>query len=123
MNTIRSASADYRAHLGANTGGANGVYWVDVLGASGDGVRIRNAAARGKHRVETVENVIEPAPPDPFVLSPMAQASDGHSRHRDIDLAQARATERAAPCSCESGRLQSRSLPPTRSRQLVVSKL
>jgi hypothetical protein len=53
-------SSDYSAHLGANSGGANGVYWVEVLGQTDDGVRIRNKAAKGKHRVETVELVIEP---------------------------------------------------------------
>ena len=52
--------ADYVAHLGANSGGANGVYWVEVLGQSDGGVLIRNLAARGKHPVETVEHVIEP---------------------------------------------------------------
>ena len=52
--------ADYVAHLGANSGGANGVYWVEVLGESDGGVLIRNLAARGKHHVETVEHVIEP---------------------------------------------------------------
>lgn len=52
--------SDYTAHLGANTGGANGVYWLEVLGETRDGVRVRNVAARGKHRVEGVERVIEP---------------------------------------------------------------
>ena len=52
--------ADYVAHLGANSGGANGVYWLEVLGESDGGVLIRNMAARGKHRLDTVEHVIEP---------------------------------------------------------------
>ncbi len=52
--------ADYVAHLGANSGGANGVYWVEVLEESGSGVLIRNLAARGKHPIEIVEHVIEP---------------------------------------------------------------
>jgi hypothetical protein len=52
--------ADYIAHLGANSGGANGVYWVEVLGEADGGVLIRNLAGRGKHRLETVECVIEP---------------------------------------------------------------
>lgn len=52
--------ADYVARLGANSGGANGVYWVEVLGEIDGGVRIRNLAARGKHTIESVEHVIEP---------------------------------------------------------------
>jgi hypothetical protein len=53
-------SSDYSAHLGANSGGANGVYWVEVLGPTSDGMRIRNITAKGKRRVETVECMIEP---------------------------------------------------------------
>jgi hypothetical protein len=49
----------YSAHLGANTGGANGVYWLDVLEATAGGVRIRNVAKRGKREVEAVECAIE----------------------------------------------------------------
>ncbi len=52
--------ADYVAHLGANSGGANGVYWVEILGSADGGVLVRNLAGRGKHRIETVEKVIEP---------------------------------------------------------------
>jgi len=55
-----SLPADYVAHLGANSGGANGVYWIEVLGESDGGVLIRNLAARGKHDIDTVEHVIEP---------------------------------------------------------------
>jgi hypothetical protein len=33
--------SDYRAYLGANSGGANGVYWVDILGMQEGLVRIR----------------------------------------------------------------------------------
>ncbi len=55
-----SLPADYAAHLGANSGGANGVYWLEVLGESQGGLLVRNSAARGKHRVEVVEAVIEP---------------------------------------------------------------
>ncbi len=56
--------SDYTAHLGANSGGANGVYWMEILEKSrnedSDGtVRIRNIAARGKRRVESVEEFVE----------------------------------------------------------------
>ncbi|MHC4402366.1 MAG: HsdM family class I SAM-dependent methyltransferase [Planctomycetota bacterium] len=52
--------SDYRAHLGANSGGANGVYWVDVLGPADGGVLVRNVTRRGKRTVATVEHVVEP---------------------------------------------------------------
>ena len=63
--------ADYRAHLGANTGGANGVYWVslgDVTPRDGESggenlpagvVRVRNLPGSGKHRVAAVEGDVE----------------------------------------------------------------
>jgi hypothetical protein len=54
------APRPYLAHLGANSGGANGVYWVEVLGHRDGGVLIRNLAGRGKHQIEVVETVIEP---------------------------------------------------------------
>jgi len=52
--------SDYQAHLGANSGGANGVYWVTVLGEREGGLLVRNMAAKGKRRVASVEQVIEP---------------------------------------------------------------
>ena len=51
--------SDYAAHLGANSGGANGVYWLEVLESSADGLRVRNMAGRGKKKIETTEAVIE----------------------------------------------------------------
>ncbi len=58
--TQAALPADYVAHLGANSGGANGVYWVEVLGEANGGVLIHNLAGRGKHSIATVEEVIEP---------------------------------------------------------------
>ena len=64
--------SDYTAHLGANSGGANGVYWVEVLGQDHErGVLIRNVAARGKHPIDTIERVIEPE-----LLCPLLRWSD-----------------------------------------------
>jgi hypothetical protein len=50
----------YSAHLGANSGGANGVYWVEVLDEQDGGVRVRNITAKSKRAIEPVEAVIEP---------------------------------------------------------------
>ncbi len=66
-----SGGAEYVAHLGANSGGANGVYWVEILGAAACGVRVRNIAARGKHRIEAAEHLIEPD-----LLYPLLRWSD-----------------------------------------------
>ncbi|MCC6124136.1 MAG: N-6 DNA methylase [Pirellulales bacterium] len=63
--------ADYRAYLGANSGGANGVYWVEVLGADEGGVRIRNVVEKCKKPVERVERIIEPD-----LLYPLVRWSD-----------------------------------------------
>ena len=52
--------SDYQAHLGANSGGANGVYWVTLLGEGQGGVLVRNITGRAKRSVDSVEHVIEP---------------------------------------------------------------
>jgi hypothetical protein len=53
--------SDYTAYLGANSGGANSVYWLELLAAAGDGVRVRNMAAHGKRGDgEAIETVLEP---------------------------------------------------------------
>ncbi|MEN6405763.1 MAG: N-6 DNA methylase [Thermoguttaceae bacterium] len=50
----------YAAHLGANSGGANGVYWVEVLDVNADGARVRNVAGRAKRRCPAIECIVEP---------------------------------------------------------------
>ena len=52
--------SDYQAHLGANSGGANAVFWVEVLGRCGEGVKIRNLSRQGKREVEAVQAIVEP---------------------------------------------------------------
>ncbi len=52
--------AEYTAHLGANSGGANAVYWLQVQGRGANGVRVRNLVGKAKNRVEPVEAEIEP---------------------------------------------------------------
>jgi SAM-dependent methyltransferase len=70
-SAITSGVADYVAHLGANSGGANGVYWMEILEVVEDGVRIRNSAARGKHEIDSAEHLIEPD-----LLYPLLRWSD-----------------------------------------------
>jgi hypothetical protein len=52
--------SDYTAHLGANSGGANGVYWLALAGGNAQGISVRNLAAQGKRAVPAVEQTIEP---------------------------------------------------------------
>jgi len=52
--------SDYRAHLGANTGGANGVYWLELLDRADGGVRVRNIPQKGKTDLDVVEAIVEP---------------------------------------------------------------
>jgi len=58
-HTPRPGKAEYQAHLGANSGGANGVYWLEVLEAGPQGLRVRNVGQRGKHAVPEVETWLE----------------------------------------------------------------
>jgi len=53
--------AYYEAHAGAYTGGANGVYWLEVVKRRPDGiVVVRNLRTGAKREVEHVEVAIEP---------------------------------------------------------------
>jgi SAM-dependent methyltransferase len=52
--------SDYCAHLGANTGGANGIYWLELFDRADGGVRVRNIPQKGKADVDVVEAVVEP---------------------------------------------------------------
>ena len=98
----RVGPSDYTAYLGANSGGANGVYWLDVLAQAAGGVRVRNLPARGKGGGEAVETTIEPDLLYPLVCwrdvarwcaRPSAHlllAQDAETRH-GLDLGRMRA--------------------------------
>jgi SAM-dependent methyltransferase len=68
---IAPSAADYEAHLGANSGGANGVYWVELLGEAHGGVRVRNVVEKCKKTIERIEAIIEPD-----LLFPLLRWSD-----------------------------------------------
>ncbi len=58
--TQKSQKSDYTAMLGANTGGANGIYWVEIVSACQNGlVTVRNLAACGKQQLPVIEAEIE----------------------------------------------------------------
>jgi SAM-dependent methyltransferase len=53
--------SDYKAHEGVNTGGANAVYWVDIVYKRPDGlVMVRNITEGAKVKVDEVTETIEP---------------------------------------------------------------
>ncbi len=60
LEALRVGPSDYQAHLGANTGGANGVYWLSLVERAGaDTVLVRNLPDQGKHRGPLVEHPVE----------------------------------------------------------------
>ncbi|MCM1113813.1 MAG: N-6 DNA methylase [Muribaculum sp.] len=52
-------SNPYRARTGVFTGGANGVYWLQICGREGGRIRVRNLVERAKRKVEQVETELE----------------------------------------------------------------
>ncbi len=52
--------SDYQAHLGANTGGANGVYWVESVRKNESGILVRNLPKRSKRAIPQHEATVEP---------------------------------------------------------------
>ncbi len=52
--------AEYRAYEGANTGGANGVYWLNIVGQRPDDILLVENLNIGKRRVMEVQAPIEP---------------------------------------------------------------
>lgn len=56
-----TGSSDYVAHAGVYTGGANGVYWLEILETLPDGcLRVRNIVEGAKRAVSPTEAIIEP---------------------------------------------------------------
>ena len=52
--------SDYQAHAGVYTGGANAVYWFDILKDHGDGtVTARNITEKAKRKIESVQVRLE----------------------------------------------------------------
>ena len=51
----------YEAHEGVNSGGANGIYWIEILNKRPDGLLIvRNITDGAKRKVESLTAEIEP---------------------------------------------------------------
>ncbi len=52
--------SEYRAYLGANTGGANEIFWFDLVGVEGPRVRVRNGCSASRLPGPAVETLLEP---------------------------------------------------------------
>jgi SAM-dependent methyltransferase len=61
LAAIRSVigQAEYRAYEGANSGGANGIYWVQIIGKNGNLLEIENLNEIGKKEIRSVRVEIE----------------------------------------------------------------
>ncbi|MBQ2620377.1 MAG: N-6 DNA methylase [Thermoguttaceae bacterium] len=78
---IKRDELPYIARLGANSGGANGVYWLTVLDVVDQSrVRVRNLAQCSKKNVPEVEAVIESA-----LLYPLARWKSVSKGALDLD--------------------------------------
>lgn len=64
--------SDYQAHAGAYTGGANAVYWLEVMGQRPDGLLlVSNITEGAKRQVENIQTAIEPD-----LIYPLLRARD-----------------------------------------------
>ncbi|MGB9715367.1 MAG: Eco57I restriction-modification methylase domain-containing protein [Thermodesulfovibrionales bacterium] len=62
----------YTGNLGCNSGGANGVYWVDIVSKRLDGLlTISNITEKAKRKVESIQCAIEPD-----LLYPLLRSGD-----------------------------------------------
>jgi hypothetical protein len=67
-------TSDYQAHAGAYTGGANAVYWLEIVGERPDGlVVVSNITEGAKRNVENVQAALEPD-----LLYPLLRGRDVH---------------------------------------------
>jgi hypothetical protein len=67
-------ASDYQAHAGAYTGGANAVYWLEIIDQRPDGlVVVSNITEGAKRKVENVQAALEPE-----LLYPLLRGRDVH---------------------------------------------
>ncbi|MHA1380193.1 MAG: N-6 DNA methylase [Candidatus Helarchaeota archaeon] len=59
----------YIAYLGLNTGGANGVYWLNILKSNGDYLLVENRPEEGKKKINKIIHTIEKNTIYPLVKS------------------------------------------------------
>ncbi len=66
----------YKARTGIFTGGANGVYWLNILGREGTLLRVENIVQRAKRKVPHTKTSLEPN-----YLFPLVRGSDLQQWH------------------------------------------
>lgn len=84
VETLRKAvgEADYDAHEGSNTGGANGVFWIEILEELNNGnLRVQNLPEMGRKDIQQVEGEIEPD-----VVYPLLRGRDINRFSADTEL-------------------------------------
>ena len=59
---------NYQARTGVFTGGANAVYWLDIVGKQGSLLRVQNITRRAKRKAPCVQALLEPDHIYPLVL-------------------------------------------------------
>jgi methylase of polypeptide subunit release factors len=75
-------TSDYRAYLGANTGGANGLLWMRRLEIRPDGLwRMQNLAERGRMDVESFVIDLEPTYLFPLLIGKEVRAWKAEGDH------------------------------------------
>ena len=99
--------SEYRAYLGANSGGANGIYWLRVVGKAADGIIVEPVAPSKRGRAKKSERAVSVEPNanrgsmllEPDLLYPLV-------RWGDVDRFCLRCTDEASSQSgADGGRL------------------
>lgn len=74
-------NSSYIAHAGAYTGGANGVYWVDIIEKHNQNIKIQNLFDTGKRKVRSIEMFIESSLVYPLLRGKELQRWSSRSEH------------------------------------------
>jgi hypothetical protein len=51
--------SDYLARTGTFTGGANGIFWLNIVGKEGDLLQVQNITERAKNKMKSVQTTLE----------------------------------------------------------------
>lgn len=71
----------YKARIGAHTGGASGVFWIEVLDRANKGVVISNLYDAGRNKVPHITKVVEPDFVRPLLRGKDVSRWSAQSRH------------------------------------------
>lgn len=71
----------FRPRIGAHSGGAAGVYWIEVLGRKANGLLVRNLSDAGRNKFPEVTRVVEPDLVRPILRGKDVDRWLAHSSH------------------------------------------